>query len=206
MYSRFTFLTGVTLLFLFLLGCSATPEALPTPTEVVPTISAATLHTDAPQINSPTSFPTQTLQSATASASPTSEPTQETGGLTANVVAVQTSGPPNAYQFSVTISSPDQGCQQYADWWEVLSSEGELLYRRILLHSHTTEQPFTRQGGPVPITADTTVWVRAHMNTGGYGGTTLTGSVQEGFQQAELSPNFASGVETRPPLPEGCEF
>ena len=80
----------------------------------------------------------------------------------ADVIGVQVSGAPGAYQFNVTIKSPDTGCQQYADWWEVVSEDGRLLYRRVLLHSHVDEQPFTRSGGPVPIQADTVVWVRAH--------------------------------------------
>jgi len=199
-------LKGAALIFLFLWGCSAVPEA-PTPLAGdTPTNSATALSTTTLQSSMPTLTATQTPQEPTATASPSPEPTQPTGGPSANVIAVQTSGSPNAYQFSVTVSSPDQGCQQYADWWEVLSSDGELLYRRILLHSHTTEQPFTRQGGPVPISADTVVWVRAHMNTGNYGGTAFMGSVQEGFQQAVLSPDFASDVETQAPLPEGCDF
>lgn len=206
MNSRLLFLKGAALIFLFMLGCSAAPEA-PTPLAGgTPTISATALPTTRPQTSLPTLTATQTLQVVTTTASPSPEPTQPTSGPTANVIAVQASGSPNTYQFSVTVSSPDQGCQQYADWWEVLSSDGELLYRRILLHSHTTEQPFTRQGGPVPISADTVVWVRAHMNTGGYGGTAFTGSVQEGLQQAELSPDFAPGVEKQAPLPEGCDF
>lgn len=206
MRSHSTFLRGFAFLFIFLMGCSAMPKTpIPSPSGA-PTPLATTLPTDTPLNSSPTPTATQILQDVTATASPSPKPTQPTSGPIANVIAVQTSGSPNAYQFSVSVSSPDQGCQQYADWWEVLSSDGELLYRRILLHSHTNEQPFTRQGGPVRISADTLVWVRAHMNTGGYGGTALMGSVERGFQQAELSPDFALDVETQAPLPDGCAF
>lgn len=45
-----------------------------------------------------------------------------------------------------------------------MSTDGKLLYRRVLLHSHVDEQPFTRSGGPVPIQTDSVVWVRAHMD------------------------------------------
>jgi hypothetical protein len=133
---------------------------------------------------------------------------KEAGGtsVTADVIAVQASGQSGAYQFNVGIRSPDKGCAQYADWWEVVSTDGKLLYRRVLLHSHVDEQPFTRSGGPVPIQADTVVWVRAHMNTGGYGGMTFKGSVKAGFRQAVPDSGFAAGLSKQAPLPEGCDF
>jgi len=124
----------------------------------------------------------------------------------ANILTVKVSGDPNAYQFGVEISSPDTGCDQYADWWEVLSEDGQLLYRRVLLHSHVDEQPFTRSGGPVPITSDAVVYVRAHMNTSRYGGSVLKGTVANGFKIVALESDFASEVESQQPLPEGCEF
>lgn len=61
-------------------------------------------------------------------------------------------------------------------------------------------------GGPVPITADTVVWVRAHRNTGGYGGAAFRGSPASGFVRAELAPSFAAGLARQPPLPDGCAF
>jgi hypothetical protein len=124
----------------------------------------------------------------------------------ANVVSVRASGAENAYQFSVEISSPDEGCDQYADWWEVLNEDGTLLYRRILAHSHVVEQPFTRSGGPVEVAADAVVIVRAHMNVRGYGGTAFKGSVQGGFEGVQLDASFAAEVESMEPLPTGCAF
>lgn len=124
----------------------------------------------------------------------------------ANVLSVKVSGQSEAYQFSVEIKSPDTGCEQYADWWEVVSNDGKLLYRRILLHSHVNEQPFVRSGGPIKIASDTVVWIRAHMNTTGYGGTLYKGSVMDGFQEAEAEADFAADLEKEPPLPKGCAF
>lgn len=124
----------------------------------------------------------------------------------ADVLAVEATGEPGAYRFEVRISSPDTGCDQYADWWEVLSEDGELLYRRILAHSHVDEQPFVRTGGPVAVEPDRVVWVRAHMNPGGYGGQAMRGSVAGGFEPAELDPGFAREVVEQEPLPEGCRF
>ena len=129
-----------------------------------------------------------------------------TTGVQADVISVQASGEPGAYQFTVGIRSPDTGCGQYADWWEVLNEKGELLYRRVLLHSHVSEQPFLRSGGPVPIQPDTVVWVRAHMNSAGYGGVAYKGSVKSGFIRATLDRGFAADLATRPPLPDGCGF
>ncbi|MGB7874511.1 MAG: hypothetical protein WBL25_09015 [Anaerolineales bacterium] len=124
----------------------------------------------------------------------------------ADVLSVSVSGEPGAYQFAVEIASPDTGCEQYADWWEVVSEDGGLLYRRILLHSHANEQPFTRSGGPVDITADTVVFVRAHMNTTGYGGSVMKGTAQAGFEPVEVEDGFGADLEQVPPQPEDCAF
>ena len=62
--------------------------------------------------------------------------------IKADITAVKASGSDGNYQFSVTIKSPDTGCDQYADWWEVIDEDGNLLYRRILMHSHVNEIPW----------------------------------------------------------------
>ena len=129
-----------------------------------------------------------------------------TNPVIADVLSVTATGEPNAYQFNVEVSSPDTGCDQYADWWEVLSEDEQLLYRRVLLHSHVNEQPFTRSGGPVPISENTVVYIRAHMNEGGYGGSVLKGSVASGFKVVDVETGFAVDVESLPPLPEDCAF
>jgi len=129
-----------------------------------------------------------------------------TGNFAADVLSVKAVGQSGHYQFEVEISSPDASCDQYADWWEVLNEDGKLVYRRVLLHSHVKEQPFIRSGGPVPITDETIVYVRAHMKTNGYGGRVLKGSVESGFQPFEVEHGFAADVEYLPPLPEDCAF
>jgi len=88
----------------------------------------------------------------------------------------------------------------------VLSEEGELIFRRVLLHSHVGEQPFRRSGGPVSINEEVVVIFRAHMNNGGYGGSVMKGSVAIGFEHTSLEMDFASDVELQPPLPEDCAF
>ena len=134
------------------------------------------------------------------------EISQETGAAVADVISVEVSGNPNEYQFSVEIASADKGCDQYADWWEILTEEGQLVYRRILAHSHVSEQPFLRSGGPVSIGVDTVVIVRAHMHPGGYNGNVMIGTVQSGFEEVALMPDFAVDVESEPPQPAECAF
>ena len=52
----------------------------------------------------------------------TSSPVGSPAGSAAAVTAVTATGAPGTYTFSVTVESPDTGCAQYADWWEVLLS------------------------------------------------------------------------------------
>jgi hypothetical protein len=125
----------------------------------------------------------------------------------ADVVGVAATGAPGAYVFHVTLRSPDTGCARYADWWEVVRPDGTLAYRRILLHSHPDEQPFTRAGGPVPVAADETVVVRAHLHPGGYGGASMRGSVRDGFGVwHDPPPAVAADLAAAPPRPDGCLF
>ncbi len=125
---------------------------------------------------------------------------------TAEVIQVEVKGNPQAYTFVVTVRSPDTGCEQYANWWEVVSLDGELLYRRILLHSHVNEQPFTRSGGSVAITADQEVIVRSHLHPSGYGNQGMRGSPPKGFETTTLPEGFANGLAQQEPLPNGCTF
>ncbi len=130
----------------------------------------------------------------------------ENSELNAEVVKVELSGNPEKYVFSVTVKSPDKGCEQYADWWEVITLDGKLKHRRILAHSHVTEQPFTRLGSPVPISEEEIVYVRAHMNNGGYGTSVMKGSKQAGFTAETLDKDFAIELAQQEPLPTDCDF
>ncbi len=130
----------------------------------------------------------------------------DTTSTDAKIVSVSVSGEEGSYSFNVGIKSPDTGCDQYADWWEVISEGGQLLYRRILAHSHVNEQPFSRSGSPVVIKKDQIVFVRAHMNTNGYGNEVFKGSVETGFEKNMLDKTFADQLELVAPLPGGCAF
>ena len=194
---------------LSLWGCSARISSNPS---IIPSEDDQPSPADTPVTPTEQVDPTPTFSPAPPTEEvyldPTNTPIVETRSPTsqADVLAVTVNGEQGTYDFSVTISSPDEGCSKYADWWEVVSQDGELLYRRILLHSHVNEQPFTRSGGPVSIDADTIVLVRAHMHPTGYGGLVMEGSVESGFEQGEIGADFASELADTSPLPEGCNF
>lgn len=122
------------------------------------------------------------------------------------VVNVSFAGSTNDYNFSVELKSPDTGCNQYADWWEIIDEEEQLIYRRILTHSHVEEQPFIRSGSPVSIQDNKKIFIRGHMNNLGYGTLVFSGTVDEGFTKDTLDINFAAELEKEQPLPTRCEF
>ena len=124
----------------------------------------------------------------------------------AQVLKVEATGEANNYNFAVTVSSPDTGCDRYADWWEVITPEGELLYRRVLLHSHVSEQPFRRQGGTVKIQPQQKVIVRVHMFPDGYSSIAQEGTVESGFAAVTLPAKFAESLASVEPLPKNCAF
>ena len=135
----------------------------------------------------------------------------------ANVVAVRATGSAGAYSFMVSVESSDVDCTQFCNWWEVLTEDGSLIYRRILEHSHTDANgtsdvnapgnTFSREGGPVAIAAGQVVVVRAHMKPGGYRGQVMRGSVNAGFAvAADIDSDFAADVEDDNPQSTSCQF
>lgn len=79
------------------------------------------------------------------------------------------------YDFDITVKSVDKGWNHYADAFEVLGPDGKVLGRRVLLHPHETEQPFTRDLYGVRIPAGVThVTVRARHKPKGYDGEVMT--------------------------------
>lgn len=84
-------------------------------------------------------------------------------------------GADGTYDFDVTVRSNDRGWDYFADAFEVLTADGRLLGRRVLLHPHENEQPFTRElyGVRIPDGVDRVV-IRARHKPKGYAGRTLT--------------------------------
>ena len=124
----------------------------------------------------------------------------------ASITRVETTGTSGNYIFAVTVDSPDTGCDRYADWWEVVTPEGELIYRRVLLHSHVDEQPFERTGGAVAIKPEQEVIVRVHMSPNGYSNQARKGTVASGFAAVTLADDFAQDLAVVEPLPQNCAF
>ncbi len=133
-------------------------------------------------------------------------PEEQNESELAKIIDVSVSGNAGSYTLSVTIESPDTGCEQYANWWEVITPNGDLVYRRILGHSHVNEQPFTRSGGPINIDSTDSIIIRAHMNTTGYGNQIFQGSIADILNQSIIDSSFALELETKQPLPGPCPF
>lgn len=74
------------------------------------------------------------------------------------------------FRFKVTVAHADEGWDHYADAWEVVAPDGSLLGRRVLLHPHVNEQPFTRTADIDVPKSITQVTVRARDKTHGLGG------------------------------------
>ena len=76
----------------------------------------------------------------------------------------------NELQVWATIQHDDEGMHHYADKWEILDMEGNLLDTRVLLHPHSPA-PFTRAIQHVTIPSEVKkIRIRAHDNVHGYGG------------------------------------
>ena len=72
-------------------------------------------------------------------------------------------------RFSVTLEHGDEGWDHFANQWDVVTLDGELLGSRVLLHPHVDEQPFTRSLSGVTIPAGVSqVKLRARDSMHGY--------------------------------------
>jgi hypothetical protein len=86
----------------------------------------------------------------------------------------------HSYDVVVTLSSPYDTPQRYADGWRVLAPNGDVLGTHTLMHDHASEQPFTRTQPGVVIPADVeTITVEGRDQANGFGGLTLTVEVPE---------------------------
>ena len=61
------------------------------------------------------------------------------------------------WNISVTLKHKDSGWNHYANAWQVVDEKNQLLGKRVLLHPHVNEQPFTRSLYSVKIPADVKV-------------------------------------------------
>ena len=92
-----------------------------------------------------------------------------------DILAVEVSADGESWRFAVTMSSPYDAPDRYADAWRVIGPDGEVYGVRELLHDHATEQPFTRTLAGVDIPAGVTeVTVEGRDQLNGWGGATVT--------------------------------
>lgn len=79
------------------------------------------------------------------------------------------------YSFNATVAHRDEGWKHYADKWEIVTPEGQVIVERILFHPHVDEQPFTRSLSRVVVPIGVSeVTVRAYCNLTGVGSRTFT--------------------------------
>ncbi len=93
-------------------------------------------------------------------------------------VEIHPTGSGGRFDIDVTVRHADSGWDHYANRWELIGPDGDVIASRRLAHPHVHEQPFTRGLRAVPIPGSFTwVRVRAHDLVHGYGGREVTLSV-----------------------------
>lgn len=99
-----------------------------------------------------------------------------------DVRGVEVSAGPDGYTFDVTISSPYDSPERYADAFRVRSVDGATVYGvRELAHDHAAEQPFTRSLTGVQIPPGVAeVVVESRDQANGWGGGTRTVTIPTG--------------------------
>ena len=79
------------------------------------------------------------------------------------------------WSFAVTVSSPYDTPERYADGWRVVGPHGEVYGVHTLAHDHANEQPFTRRQTGVEIPSDVDqVTIEGRDQANGFGGQTFT--------------------------------
>jgi len=106
----------------------------------------------------------------------------------------------NTYEFHVTLFHDDDGEEEYADWWQVETLDGEMLGRRDLTHSHGT-QPFTRSKSIIIPDGVMYVVIRGQDQTHGYGGQAVVVNLEMGevekVQQGSESLDFSDYLTSK---------
>lgn len=81
----------------------------------------------------------------------------------------------DTWSFAVTVSSPYDTPERYADGWRVIGPDDTVYGVHTLTHDHAGEQPFTRRQSGVEIPPDVDeVTIEGRDLENGFGGATLT--------------------------------
>ena len=84
------------------------------------------------------------------------------------------------YDVVVSISSPYDSPERYADGWRVLDEQGNVLGTHTLMHDHASEQPFTRTQRALEIPEGVArITVEGRDLANGFGGGTLSIEIPE---------------------------
>ena len=107
---------------------------------------------------------------------PAAEHETEGDGLYPDVLAVTAiEADDGTWRLDVTLSSPYDSPDRYADAWRILGPDGAELGVRLLAHDHANEQPFTRSLTGVQIPTDITeVTIEGRDQRNGWGGATVS--------------------------------
>lgn len=93
--------------------------------------------------------------------------------------------PASICRFLVTVQHADTGWKHYANRYDVLDMQGNLIASRVLRHPHVDEQPFRRRLGPIAILREVeNVKVRAHDLVHGLGGAEVTAEIPHAAGEA----------------------
>lgn len=140
---------AVALVVVVLGGCSSGSDDVSTSTSTSPTPTVTASATSGDAANDDLDFP--------------------------DVVSVEADGAAGTWTFAVTISSPYDTPEQYADGWRVVGPDGTVYGVHTLTHDHAAEQPFTRTQSGVEIpdsVSEVTIEGRDLVN--GFGGGSAT--------------------------------
>ena len=123
-----------------------------------------------PSIPQPSTAPAVTVAPA-----PVTAPDSEEQRFPEILDAQLTRNADGTFALAVTLSSPYDTPERYADGWRVLAPDGTPLGEHTLTHDHATEQPFTRTQPSVTIAEGiTTITIEGRDKVYGFGGKTLT--------------------------------
>lgn len=182
--------------FLVLASCTAggsTRDAQDeTSTPILPESTSTMSGSGTASSNSAFAKPSSTQQTS----SPTPAPVNGADADVKYVRAVHSTD--GTWTFYVTVEHPDTGWDDYADGWDVLTPQGQVLkpdpdspFTRLLLHPHVGQQPFTRSQSGIAIPEGVNqVIVRAHDIVDGFGGQEVMVDLNERTgKDFEVEPN-----------------
>jgi hypothetical protein len=114
--------------------------------------------------------PITNAPAAVASVSPAPAADQEFPDIV-DATASATNG---VWTFQVTVSSPYDSADRYADGWRIVGPDGSEYGFRLLTHNHASEQPFTRSLAGIGIPDDVeVVTIEGRDQLNGFGGGTF---------------------------------